>query len=364
MKGFIAGRIEASIILAIAVTFTTNCKVDEALLPTSVTGSDQGTGAFGDGSGKKAVTAPVAADPLPGETIQTNEPTLTVLNSAHEPSAVTTYLFQVSLDETFVSLLAQSDQVAEEVDGTTTWSIDRSLEDGQFFWRVRARAGISESDFSAVANFTVSGTSGTSSNPPAPTPPSPTPAGTILLDPLLGGSIGEVVGGQFTSGGWQVTHKANYIRYEVPPMSDGYVEFDISGLQEVNSSPDQFMLFGMWDPSAGDYRANRFRVHLQKLHPNPHNPPWFRLRWIANGEQHDKGSNFLAWEPNQTYKFRIEWGPSGNGNQVRVFLDGSLEISVNYENSYSPNIHWLELGIAERGESVVGAKYSNFRVGR
>ncbi len=362
MKGPVVGKFKIGISLLTAAILATNCKVEEANLPTSVTASDEGTGSFGDGSGSSALTAPVAADPLPGATIHSAQPTLTVLNSAHEPGAQTTYLFQVSPDEAFASLLAQSPQVAEGADGTTAWSVDRSLEDGRYYWRARARAGTSESDFSAVADFVLSEGGGTSENPPAP--PSPTPAGTILFDPLIGGSIGEVSGGQFVSGGWQVTHPANYIRYEIPPSSDGYVEFDVMGLREVNSTPDQFMLFGMWDPSAGAYRANPFRVHLQKLHPNPHNPPWLRLRWIANGEQHDRGSNFLAWDPFRTYHFRIEWGPSGGGNQVRVFLDGSLEITVNYNRSYSPNVHWLELGIAERGESVVGATYTNFRVGR
>ena len=80
-------------------------------------------------------------------------------------------------------------------------------------------------------------------------------------------------------------------------------------------------------------------------------------------EQHDEGSNFLAWSPNRTYRFRLEWGPSGNGNRVRVYVDGGVEIDVGYNRTYRPDVHYLELGIAERGESVVGAKYSNFRVG-
>jgi hypothetical protein len=124
------------------------------------------------------------------------------------------------------------------------------------------------------------------------------------------------------------------------------------------------MLFGMWDPSAGDYRQNPFRVHLQKLHPNPHNPPYLRVRWIANGEQHDEGSDFYAWEPSRRYQWRIEWGPSGGANQAKVFLDGRQVITVNYNRTYAPAEHFIELGIAERGESVVGVRYSNVRIGR
>ena len=202
----------------------TNCKVDDANLPTSVTGSDQATGSFAgsSGTGSSVLAAPVAADPLPGATINSSQPALTILNSAHDPAAQATYLFQVSPDESFTALSAQSSQVTEEADGmvpadrrlTTTCSVDRSLDDGRFYWRERTRAGTSESAFSAVADFVVSGGGGTSTNPP----PSPTPGGGILLDPLIGGSIGEVAGGQFVSDGWQVLTPFDYIQYEIPPF--------------------------------------------------------------------------------------------------------------------------------------------------
>ena len=353
-------------IALLALPFSFGCKIEEDVLPTGTVGSDAVSGdatvgftSGSTGSGSAVVTPPIIADPLSGSTVSEAQPALTVLNSARQGAESATYLFQVASESTFTVLLAQSNQVPEGPDGRTTWVVDRSLPQGTHFWRVRARTGTTDSDFSATAEFAV----GTSTSPAGPTP-TPTPsAGTIVSDPLIGGSVGEVNGGQFTSGGWQVTSPGNYIRYEVSPMESGWVEFDVSGLREINSSPDQFMLFGMWDPSAGSYRANPYRVHIQKLHPNPHNPPYLRLRWIANGEQHDEGSNFLAWNPNRTYRFRLEWGPSGNGNRVRVFVDGGVEVDTGYSRAYRPDVHYIELGIAERSESVVGAKYSNFRVG-
>jgi hypothetical protein len=173
-----------------------------------------------------------------------------------------------------------------------------------------------------------------------------------------------VSGGAFVSGGWQVRAVTDYIRYEVPSLESGWVEFDTTGLLPENPDGSQFMLFGMWDPSAGNYRTNRFRVHLQKLHPNPHNPPYLRVRWISQGEQHDEGSNYNTWGPNRTYHWRIEWGPSGSAHQARVFLENQLMVTVNYNRSYAPDVHWIELGIAERAESIVGVTYSNFRVGQ
>ncbi len=352
-----------SVVLALAFSA---CRVEEPLLPTGGTGSDSSSntgttpGANPSTPGNPTstqISAPIIADPLSGSTVSETQPTLTVLNSARSGTTAPTYLFQVSTESSFTSLVSQSPQIPEGTGGSTAWKIERALAAGRHFWRVRARLGTVESPFSATADFTIGSTGGPTTTPP----PS---SGTILSDPLTGGSLGEVSGGQFTSGGWQVTSPADYIRYEVPTLSSGWVEFETTGLRQTNPSEDQFMLFGMWDPSAGDYRQNRFRVHLQKLHPNPHNPPYLRVRWISNGEQHDEGSNFFAWEASRRYRWRIEWGPSGGANQASVLLDGQQVITVNYNRTYAPEVHFIELGIAERGESVVGVRYSNFRVGR
>ena len=346
-----------------------SCKLEEALLPTSPTGVDDAvSSAVGAilGNSENRLTAPVVSDPLPGSTVSTAQPTLTVLNSAHLGTNTKTYLFQIALDTAFSVLTAQSEQIPEGSDGHTSWPVDTPLTNGQYFWRVRATSGVDESPFSTTAKMVIGNQgeeSAGESNEPPPTPP-PTPEGTLISDPLTGGgSMGEVHGGQFGSEGWTVAAPGNFIRYEVQPLSEGWIEFDTVGLQEENPSHDQFMLFGMWDPSAGDYRTNPYRVHLQKLHPNPHNPPYVRLRWISNGEQHDEGSNFLGWNPQHVYHWRIQWGPTGNGHLVSVILDGEIQVQVNYNNAYLPSIHFIELGIGERGESITGVTYSNFQIG-
>jgi hypothetical protein len=350
---------------ALALAFSLSCRVDEPLLPTGSTGSDSSSNPGssnpsipGNPAGSQ-LSAPIIADPLSGSTVSETQPTLTVLNSARSGGSAPTYLFQVSTESSFTSLVAQSSQVPEGTGGSTAWKVERALTAGPHYWRVQARSASVESSFSATATFTVGTTGGPTTPPPTPPPSS----GTILSDPLTGASLGEVSGGQFTSGGWRVTSPADYIRYEVPTLSSGWVEFSTSGLRETNAADDQFMLFGMWDPSAGPYRENDFRVNLQKLHP-PHNRPYLRVRWISNGEQHDEGSNFNAWDPSKNYRWRIEWGPEGGGNVARVVLDGDELITVHYNRTYAPDVHFIELGIAERGESVVGAKYSNVRIGR
>ena len=356
----------------LALTFSLNgCKLEEALLPTGGTGSDavSGDSTIGNINSAFGVTAPIIADPLPGSTVSVPQPSLTVLNSAHEGGSAPTYLYQVSTESSFVTLIAQSNQIVENASGSTTWTVNRALPDGTYSWRVRARSGATESAFSATATFNVSG-GGVSSPPPSsptpspdPPPPGPTPSGTIVADPLIGGSTSEVHGGSFTNGGWLVNSPGNFIRYEVPPMARGWVEFETTGLRPENPAHNQFMLFGMWDPTAGPFRANPFRVNIQKLHPNPHNPPYLRVRWIANGEQHDDGTDFFAWDPSRTYRWRLEWGPDGSSNRARLFLDGALMIEIAYSRAYRPNVHFIELGIGARGESIVGVRYSNVVIG-
>ena len=77
----------------------------------------------------------------------------------------------------------------------------------------------------------------------------------------------------------------------------------------------------------------------------------------------ERGSNFLSWDPSRYYQWRLEWGGSGSREAARVFLNGNLEVVVNYNNIYRPNVHFVELGIGERGESIVGATYRNLRIG-
>ena len=175
--------------------------------------------------------------------------------------------------------------------------------------------------------------------------------------------MGEVSGGIFTGAGWQVTDRGNFIRYRVRPMSSGFVEWENLNLTPFNPRRDLFTIMGMWDPSRGDYRENPFRVHIRKLDTQGHNAPYVRMRFISEGEQHDVGWDFLEWDPRRAYRWRLEWGPSGGGNQARVFLDERPIMRTNYGPHYRPNQHWIEMGIEERAETIVGIVFRNVRIG-
>ena len=204
----------------------------------------------------------------------------------------------------------------------------------------------------------------TTTPPPTTTTPA-VGANVIVSDPLTDGTTlaTNIEGGTFVTGqGWRVDSSSNSLRYVVPSISDGSVEWQNTGLTKTGATDDSHMLMGMFDPSAGIFRANAFRVNVQKLWSNPHNPPFVRLRFISQGRQQDAGMNFNDWDPGTVYTWRLEWGPGGGANTAKVFLDESEILQIRYNRAYTPNTHWIEFGPSSRNESVVDAIYSNIKI--
>jgi hypothetical protein len=299
----------------------------------------------------EVTTAPSAVSPASGATVEDAQPTLTVANVSATGSAPT-YQFQVATDSAFTAVVAQQEGVPQGA-SQTSWEVNVPLINGTYFWRARAQSVGSAGPFSSSTEFRVN----------APGFDTDTPVnGLLVYDPLTNGTtVGERGGGEFTPQGWQVKSRSDYIRYSVPTLISGFVEWDNSNMEDV--VPDkQWHLFGMWDPSRGDYRENPYRVGLQKL-DSGHNSPYFRLRWISNGEQYDFGNDFEEWDLFHTYRIRIEWGPGVGSQIVRVYMDGVFQYSQTYVNIYRPSTHWIELGIKERKESIIGVIYSNLKIG-
>jgi hypothetical protein len=297
-------------------------------------------------------------NPLPGTSFGDPNPTLTVRNAATSDSARPTYEFQVGVDDHFGGVAADITGHPEGGNGETSWRVTTALSNGQYFWRARAVGALGPGPYSPISDFYIG-----SSGSPGPTPRPPSSG--ELFDPLTNGrSVGEVHGGRFNSVGWMVTSRGDFIRYAVPTITSGFVEWENLGLMRTNPEPDLYTLFGMWDPSKGPYRENPFRVHVRKLDTQGHNPPYVRLRWISGGQEHNEGFDFLAWNPSQAYRWRVEWGPGGNGNEARVLLDGRVVIRTGYGPSYQPAEHWIEMGVEERAESIPGVVYRNVSIGR
>jgi hypothetical protein len=313
-------------------------------------GSDGGDN--GGSSASPTISAPNILSPASGSQVSETQPTLTVSNATVSTGATPTYNFQVATDDAFSTIVVQQAGVAQG-SGQTSWQVTEELVGTQFFWRARAVVGATQGPFSSVANFTVTG--GVS------------PGDVVVInDPLTTGSSAHAIdrrGGEFTDRGWRVTANSDFLRYEVDAIQSGFVMWNNTGLTRRGFNADSHMLFGMWDPTAGGFRANPFRVNVQKLWNNPHNPPFVRLRWISGGALEDAGMNFQDWLPGETYSWRLQWGPGGGAQVAKLFLDGIEILQIQYNRPYLPNTHFIEFGVAERNESVVDAVYSNIIIG-
>jgi hypothetical protein len=268
------------------------------------------------------------------------------------------YRFEVASDSGFATTVAVGDDLPEGGSGTTSWTVTENLNLGAtYYWRARASAGGTTGPYSASANFEILGGFLTGS-----------PMNQLyVFDPLTNGSsVGEVGDGEFRSDGWKATNATSYIRYEIPPTPNGFVEFDVTNLQNPNPRSDKRALVIMWDPTRGDYTTNPFRVTLAKYDTNLVDRWHMRLRFISNGQETNTGIDYYQWDPARVYHFRLEWGAFPeivSTQRAQVLMDGSVILSRNYDPLYLLDTHWVELGMAPRAESLERAIYSNVRIG-
>ena len=67
----------------------------------------------------------------------------------------------------------------------------------------------------------------------------------------------------------------------------------------------------------------------------------------------------------ETEFLTVESGQVAGIDQTAILEADGVEImTIGYNRTYAPNTHFIELGIAERGESVIDAVYRNFSVVR
>ena len=310
-----------------------------------------------------SLSAPIPQSPATGATVSGNDVTLTVAN-ASGGTGDPTYRFEVASDSAFTSQLAAEEGIGQG-SGSTSWRVPVPLRGGPvdetgmatYYWRARASATGETSSWSQTANLRVQ---------EGLFLPSPSPSGLIVADPLTNGtSVGEGEGGEWRPQGWMATNAATYIRYEIPTLRSGYVQFDVTNLREPNPHSDKRMLLIMWDPTKGDYTRNPFRVHIQKMDDQTVTYDHLRLRWISRGQERNIGHSFTDWDPQQTYRFRLEWGdfPGIDTQWVRVLMDGDEIMTRNYDFPYAPATHWVELGGAPRNETLEQAIFSNVLIG-
>ncbi len=204
--------------------------------------------------------------------------------------------------------------------------------------------------------------------PPAPVapPPPPVPAcGGEICDDLNGSTLGWRQGGQFTGGGWQATRTDNFIRYQVPTMTAGVADFDMTNIR-LGTEEYKSKVYTMYDGDGGDVTTNPYRFTVDKRSSafgwNGH----VRARMLVGCAQpqceFEARNSSTSWNPSETYHWRIEWGNGGWNIRITRQSDGGTHVNIGtgYRGVYQPFPHIIELGSPDRGETYVGAIWKNF----
>ncbi|MGH9324636.1 MAG: hypothetical protein ACRD21_09480 [Vicinamibacteria bacterium] len=342
-------------IVALALAFA--CGENTPSSPSSaVAGATAAAGSTGRSQNDPSLGAPTTQEPPVGEAVLDLQPEL-VIGNATGGAGTRTYMFDLALDSAFQQIVLTESGVTEGLGGITRWRVTDPLEaDTKYYWRVQAATSAGPGPYSAVSEFRVR----------EPFSADRQNGSLVVFDPLTNGSsVGEVMGGSFVEGGWQPQTNVDCLRYQVPTLEEGRIEFVTTNLSTPNPVEGKRILISMWDPTKGDYRENPFRVHIQKLDLSTAKFDDVRLRWISRGEEHNTGISFYDFEPQLVYEWRMEWGtfPGYRDQHVKIFLEGIEILNRNYSAVYHPKTHWIELGQCERQETLELAIYSNIRIG-
>jgi len=94
----------------------------------------------------------------------------------------------------------------------------------------------------------------------------------MLADPLIGGTMGTQVGGEFSDAGWTVTANADRIFWDVPRLVEGSVEFTVTNMTIANLPLADHEIFGMYEGGHGmehpigynpEYRNNNYKTMIR-----------------------------------------------------------------------------------------------------
>jgi hypothetical protein len=324
---------------------------------TAATGVLAGCGDDSPSGPSVTITAPGIVEPESGSQVSDEKPTLVVSNVTVSDGSAASYTFQVARDRGFTDIAAEREGIGEDPSGQTSWRVNVALGNAEHFWRARARAAGVDGPFSEVADFTLL----------TPFQSKEPRDGILVFDPLTnGGTVGVRKGGEFTDEGWAVNARSNFIKYNLDPIENGFLEVDIKGLAPRNIGDGARHLFYMWDPSASrDLTGNPFRASVQKHdRGSTSTTRYLRMRWVSFGKRIDAFSGFVSWNP-KGHHFRWQWGRAEPEAPlfVRLFIDDVERIFFGYLAPYRPDVHQIVLGGAIRNETPEGAIYSNVVIG-
>ena len=192
------------------------------------------------------------------------------------------------------------------------------------------------------------GCSDSDNNPTSPIPSTESDVNIIIRESLMDGqTVGIISEGTWTPEGLQLHGGNEYIRYSIPTTPNGYIEFSAKGFvsDELHGEEEfKAVLFTMWSGDEGyDYENSAFIFELRKFGYIPGRPDatnCLNFRVKSHGEWMVGRYFVVSWDPNTTYRFRVEWG----GGQASVYRDGQLVATAAYVPEFTPSNHLVQIG--------------------
>ena len=187
------------------------------------------------------------------------------------------------------------------------------------------------------------------------------------------------------NGGWESGSLGDALDYDIQTCSNCKAEFDVTnfGAGEGQSISIDVKWFSMGDRAAwGGFQI--FRDHPWKMHIEQRSDgdgTGMQVIWRNGAADADTGGDpdygdhrgkFLSGGPafghsydNKVWHFLVEWTTltykvsiGQVGQPLTQYFSGYFANG----HPYSPPNHRIELGCMPRGESMIGARYRNFRV--
>ncbi len=198
--------------------------------------------------------------------------------------------------------------------------------------------------------------------------------GRQIFDPLLDGtSVGNQHGGRFIAGqGWQSTSLTDGIDYPIQTCANCRFEFDVVGFGREEGAPYGLDVkwFTMGDGGAfgsfGVFRDHPWKMHFEQ---RADDATGVKLIWRngspGSGDPGDhtfKGDGGISWSSTHQppYHFVFDWTEGG----FAITVDGNNVVHDGFSRPYAPPNHTLSLGCWPRGETMVGAIWSNVKLTR
>ena len=298
------------------------------------------------------LTAPSHMSPVDDAQTNTVQPELSVANATSSQNGAKTYEFEVSSAFDFVPIVISVDNVAEDADGQTSWTVSRPLQaTTRYWWRARIKQDTNVGPWSTPTRFRsrVEGFNRAGE----------------LFDPLTNGStVGTAINATFVAGqGVRLNSLESRVTYALPQhLPEGEFSVFATGLTN-NSAGESTKLFSMQQGST-DMTTNPYRATIEKRDVGT-----VTFRFIAGNvdARADSLREVVQFNPSAIYFWKFTWGHGvarlqvlEGGQQGRVMYDQS----DSYSGTYRPDPHIAHLG-APPGRagidtaSVPGAVISN-----